>query len=118
MWVCVARGPPLVSPPVNADTIAAEGRLDLLKHVANKLRELRSVTSRMIDADVRSAIPLTKEQQEAVSKALPKYVEAGHSLNVNYTVDPAVLGGLLVTIKNQTIDLTATSRLVEVIAAQ
>ena len=104
--------------PFNVDTIAAEGRLDLLKHVADKLRELRSVTSRIIDADVRSAIPLSKEQQDAVSKALPKYVEAGHSLNVNYTVDPAVLGGLLVTIKNQTIDLTATTRLVEVIAAQ
>lgn len=89
-----------------------------MKHVSDKVRELRSVTSRIVDADVRSAVPLTKEQQEAISKALPKYVEAGHSLSVNYTVDPAVLGGLLVTIKNQTIDLSATSRLVEVIAAQ
>lgn len=92
--------------------------MDLLKHVAEKVRELRAVTSRIVDADVRSAVPLTKEQQEAVSKALPKYVEAGHSLNVNFSVDPAVLGGLLVTIKNQTIDLSVTSRLVEVIAAQ
>ena len=82
------------------------------------MRELRSATSRIIDVDVRSAVTLTKDQQEAVSKALPKYVEAGQSLNVAFTVDPAVLGGLLVTMKNQTIDLSATSRLVEVIAAQ
>ena len=100
------------------DSIAAEGRLDLLKHVAAKVRELRSVTSRILDAEVRSAVPLTKDQQDAISKALPKYAEAGHTLNVAYTVDPAVLGGLLVTMKNQTIDLSATSRLVEVISAQ
>ena len=101
-----------------ADTLASEGRLDLLKHVAAKVHELRAVASRIIDADVRSAVPLSKEQQDAVNKALPKYVEAGHSLNVNFSVDPAVLGGLLVTMKNQTIDLSASSRLVEVIAAQ
>ena len=98
------------------ETIAAEGRLDLLKHIARKAAEMRAVTSKALDAVVTSAVPLTKEQQASVAKALPAYAPAGSNLSVSYAVDPAILGGLLVTIKNQTIDLTAASRLVEVVA--
>ena len=36
--------------------------------------------------------------------------------SITYAVDPAILGGLLVTIKNQSIDLSAASRLVEVVS--
>jgi hypothetical protein len=89
----------------------------VFSQVALKANELRAVTSRILDAEVKSAVPLSKEQQDAVTKALPKYAEAGQSLNVTFSVDSAVLGGLLVTMKNQTIDLSATSRLVEVVSA-
>ena len=107
----------LLSPPLcPAETIASEARLDLLKHVASKASELRAVTSKALEAVVTSAVPLTKEQQAAVAKALPNYAPAGANLSVVYAVDPAVLGGLLVTLKNQTIDLTAATRLVEVAA--
>ena len=98
------------------ETIAAEGRLDLLKHIARKAAEMRAVTSKALDAVVTSAVPLTKEQQASVAKALPAYAPAGSNLTVSYAVDPAILGGLLVTIKNQTIDLSAASRLVEVVS--
>ena len=98
------------------ETIAAEGRLDLLKHIARKAAEMRAVTSKALDAIVTSAVPLTKEQQASVAKALPAYAPAGSNLSVSYAVDPAILGGLLVTIKNQTIDLSAASRLVEVVS--
>lgn len=97
-------------------TIAAAGRLDLLKHVARKASELRAVTSKSLDAVITSAVPLSKEQQAAVAKSLPAYAPAGSNLSVSYAVDPAVLGGLLVTIKNTTIDLTAASRLVDIVA--
>ena len=55
------------------ETIAAEGRLDLLKHIARKAAEMRAVTSKALDAVVTSAVPLTKEQQAAVQKALAQY---------------------------------------------
>lgn len=98
--------------------LAAEGRLDLAKKLATKAGELKAVTSKTLDAEVRSAVALSKDQQAAVAKALPQYAPAGQTVNLNFTVDPAVLGGLLVTLKNQTIDLSSTSRLVEVVAAQ
>lgn len=85
--------------------------------MARKASELRAITSKAIDAVVTSAVPLSKEQQAAVAKSLPAYAPAGSNLSVSYAVDAAVLGGLLVTIKNTTIDLSAATRLVDVIAA-
>ncbi len=100
-----------------AETLASEGRLDLVKRVAEKAAQLRAVTSKAADVVVTSAVPLSKEQQAAIAKALPAYAPAGAALNTNFAVDPAVLGGLLVSIQNTTIDLSVTSRLVEVAAA-
>lgn len=99
------------------EEVAGDGRLDLAKRMAAKAAELRSVTSKVVDVTVTSAVPLTKDQQGAVGKALPGYAAAGVSLSVNYVVDPAVLGGLLISIQNSIVDLSASSRLVEVVAA-
>lgn len=102
---------------VLAEALAGDARLDLVKRVAEKAADLRLVTSKAADAIVTSAVALTKDQQAAISKALPAYAPSGTSLNVHYSVDPAVLGGLQITVKNTTIDLSATSRLVDVVAA-
>ena len=99
------------------ETLAGESHLDLVKKVAAKAADLRAFTSKIIDAEVRSAVPLSKEHQAAVAKALPQYVPAGQNVNVTWAVDPAVLGGLMITMKNTTIDLSATTKLVEVVAA-
>ncbi len=88
-----------------------------MKRAAEKAAELRAVTSKTADAVITSAVPLSKEQQAAVAKALPAYAPAGAALNTTFAVDPAVLGGLLVSIKNTTIDLSVTTRLVDVAAA-
>jgi len=99
------------------ESLAAAGRLDLVKRTAEKAAELRAVASKAVDAVVTSAVPLSKEQQAAVTKQLPTYAPAGTALNITFSVEPAILGGLLISIKNQTIDLSATSRLVEVISS-
>ena len=108
-----------LSPEVKSvlTALAAAGRLDLAKAVASKAVLLKSVTSKTLDAEVRSAVPLSKEQQAAVAKALPQYAAPGQTIDTKFVVDSAVLGGLLVTMKNTTIDLTVTSKLVDVMAA-
>lgn len=108
-----------LTPDVKAalESLARDGRLDLVKKAAQKAAELRAVISKTLDAEVRSAVALSKDQQAAVAKALPQYAPGGSSVNVTYVVDPAVLGGLMVTLKNSTIDLTVTSKLVDVVSA-
>lgn len=97
------------------DTMANDGNLARAKKVLAKAQEVRAATSKSLDVTVTSAVTLNKTQQDSITKALPQYIGGG-SVTPNFVVDPAVLGGLLVSFRNQTIDLTATSRLVEVVA--
>lgn len=99
------------------EAMAGDANLSRVKRVAAKAAEVRSVTSKTLDVTVASAVALTKAQQEAVTKALPQYI-GGASVAPVFTVDPAVLGGLMVSFRNQTIDLSATTRLVEVVASK
>lgn len=55
-------------------------------------------------AVVTSALPLTKKEQEAIEKTI------GIS-NVNYKVDPDILGGLIVRVGDQVLDDSVASRM-------
>jgi F0F1-type ATP synthase delta subunit len=99
------------------EKLAAEGRLERVRKLAAYAQELKNVTLKTTDAIVTSAVPLSKAQQEAIAKTLPNYVPSGTSVNPVFAVDPAIVGGLTVTLKNQSIDLSANSRLVEVVSA-
>ena len=111
-----APPPSPLPPPCSPETVASEGRLDLVKRLPEKAHQLRASSSKSIDATVTSAVALTKDQQAAITKNLPSHAPTGFTLNVKYSVDPAILGGLLVSFNNQSIDLSSSSRLVEVVA--
>ena len=60
-------------------------------------------------AEVRSAVPLTKEQQDKLAKALSK--STGKQVEVKVVVDESVLGGLVARIGDTVIDGTVRHRL-------
>ena len=60
-------------------------------------------------AEVRSAIPLTDDQQKRLAAALTK--ATGKALNLKVVVDPSVLGGLVATVGDEVIDDTVRTRL-------
>lgn len=99
------------------NTMAEDAALSRAKLVAEKAAELRSAVSKTVDAVVSSAVALSKAQQDAIKAALPAYAPQGQNVTVSFQVDPAVLGGLRIDMKNTTIDLTATSRLVDVVSS-
>ena len=107
-----------LSDPVKAllEKLAGEGRLERVKKLAAYAAELKNVTLKTTDAIVTSAVPLSKAQQEAIAKALPTYVPAGMSVNPIFSVDAAIIGGLTITMRNVSIDLSANSRMVEVVS--
>ena len=64
------------------------------------------------DAEVTSAVPLSKAQQDAIVQQLRgKY---GPALEVKFVVDEAVLGGLIVRVGDRVLDESVRSRLAEV----
>jgi F-type H+-transporting ATPase subunit delta len=60
-------------------------------------------------AEVRSAIPLTDDQQKRLAAALTK--ATGKALNLKVVVDPSVLGGLVAVVGDEVIDDTVRTRL-------
>lgn len=53
-------------------------------------------------ADVTSALPLTKDEQEAVKKDI--LLKIGKQATVTFRVDPSILGGLIIRIGDKVLD--------------
>ena len=62
-----------------------------------------------IVAEVRVAQPLDADQERRLAEALSAL--KGRRVRLNVAIDPAVLGGVLVTVGDEVIDGTVASRL-------
>ena len=62
-----------------------------------------------VTADVTSAVALSDDQAKALSDALANAV--GKSVNVNVTVDEAIIGGLVVKVGSKMIDTSVATKL-------
>ena len=60
---------------------------------------------------VTAAVPLSTAQQERLTDMLSR--SYGRTIQVNITVDPAVVGGLRIQVGNEVVDGTILSRLEE-----
>jgi len=94
--------------------LAKLARLDLLKSVASTCADLQAAASKTVPVVVSSAVALSPAQKERISKLLPKYAGT-QAINVEFEVDPSTLGGLMITLENRSIDLSASSKLMEVV---
>jgi F-type H+-transporting ATPase subunit b len=63
-------------------------------------------------AEVTSALPLNEEEKEIIRKEILKTGE-GAGGNVNFRVDPSILGGLVVRINDRVIDASVNAQLQE-----
>jgi len=82
-------------------------------------RDLPAIVDRMVQraasskdlevAEVRSAVPLTDDQQQRLKAALAN--ATGKNVNLKVVVDPAVLGGLVATVGDTVIDGTVRTHL-------
>lgn len=74
-----------------------------LRRVANLAASLRG----RVIADVVTAVPMTTVQRERLAAALQ--ARLGSPVNINATVDPSVIGGMKVMVKDTVIDSTVRS---------
>ncbi len=71
------------------------------------LLEGKSITG--TSAEVTSALPLTKKEQEIVSKDV--IGKLGDSATISFTVDPNILGGLIIRIGDKILDGSVAGKL-------
>jgi len=91
--------------------IVAAGRIKDLPGIVDRLLALTASRTNRSVAEVRSAIPLTDDQKERLTKALK--VSTGRDVDVVVVVDPTVLGGIVTQIGDTVIDGTVRSRLAQ-----
>ncbi|AIK97293.1 ATP synthase F1 subunit delta [Candidatus Odyssella acanthamoebae] len=89
--------------------LADNRRLNFIFSIQEIFQELVNHSEALTLAEVVSAVPLTKPQQEKISQILSTHLSG--KLAINYTTNQTQLGGILVRIGNQIIDLTLANQL-------
>ncbi len=100
--------------------LAANGRLSLFPHIVSDFSTLMSAHNGQLIVTVTSAEPLAaggKEMQRLEKALKGSKVAQGKTLKLVNKVNPAVLGGLQVDFGDQTIDLSASSKVTKFSAA-
>nr|WP_276046421.1 MULTISPECIES: F0F1 ATP synthase subunit delta [unclassified Sphingomonas] len=118
----VARGAAVKAVLATADTLGLDAttknflgvlaenrRLAKLPAITRAFRELAARRRGEVSAEVASAYPLTEEQVVELKQQLRARV--GREVAVDLSVDPALLGGLVVRIGSQMIDSSIRTRL-------
>ena len=90
-------------------TLLREGHLGLLDTVIADLARMVAQRSAAPVAHVTSAVPLTPDEQEALRQRV--HARYGGEVELDFHVDPSILGGVILQIGDKVIDGSIASRL-------
>lgn len=95
------------------ETLAENNRLGLLPGVCDKFATIISAARGEVEVTVTSAQPLDKRTLNRLETAVSKsaYISQGQKLKVTNSVNPDIVGGLVVEIGDRTIDLSVSARI-------
>ncbi|KAJ4169417.1 ATP synthase F0 subcomplex subunit OSCP atp5 [Fusarium falciforme] len=95
------------------ETLAENNRLGLLPGVCDKFATIISAARGEVEVTVTSAQPLDKRTLNRLESAVSKsaYISQGQKLKVTNSVNPDIVGGLVVEIGDRTIDLSVSARI-------
>jgi len=85
------------------------GRLALLPEIEQQFRELKNAHESTADAEILSAFPMEGAQVADLVAALEK--KFGRKLNASVNVNPALIGGVRVTVGDEVLDFSVSARL-------
>jgi F-type H+-transporting ATPase subunit delta len=88
--------------------VVGSGRGRELPAIIDKLVQRASSSKNLEVAEVRSAVPLTDDQQDRLKAALTN--ATGKQVNLKVIVDPSVLGGIVATVGDTVIDGSVRTR--------
>lgn len=82
--------------------VVERGRGDVLDEIISEYIRLSQEERNIAEAKIRSAVPLTAEERERLTERLGAVT--GKQVYLTETVDPSILGGMVVTIGDRMID--------------
>lgn len=92
--------------------VGERGRLVLIGEISLAFTEFADRAARVVVVEVVTARPITPPEQAEVSESLAKMISG--RLDYRWTVDPEILGGMLVRYNGNVLDGTLKSRLQQV----
>ena len=91
--------------------MAENGRLGRLQGVAKAFATLMSAHKGEVHAKVTTAKQLDNSQLKELQSVLQTFIKKGHSIRLETSVDPSLIGGMVVELGDRYIDLSISSRL-------
>jgi F-type H+-transporting ATPase subunit delta len=88
------------------------GRLPLVADTVSAYAELAAAEDRILTVEVTTAVPLDDGQVDDLRERLSAAV--GHDANVVATVDPAIIGGLVLSARGVLLDASVRRRLEDI----
>jgi len=89
--------------------ILERGRLDLLPRIVDEYQRLVDEAHGILQVEVRTALPLTREEEDALRARMEALTGARVRLTVS--VDPSLIGGLTVRVGDRLMDGSVRGRL-------
>jgi len=92
--------------------LSENNRLELFTHIAKQFSILNSAYNGVVEATVISAKPLDSKTLQRLQKAIQgsKFVGSGKSLKIANEVKPEILGGLIVEVGDNSVDLSVSDK--------
>jgi len=89
--------------------MAENGRLKALPEVSEQFEIYRAEAEGKVDAEVRSAFPLSSEQEESITNTLK--AKLGREVTITTTIDESLIGGVIIKAGDTIIDGSMKSQL-------
>ncbi|ODN06148.1 ATP synthase subunit O, mitochondrial [Orchesella cincta] len=91
--------------------LAENGRLASLEGIAASYFTIMSAHRGEIECEVTTAKPLDGPLQQELEAALKAFVKPGQSIQIKSTVDPTIVGGMIVSIGDKYVDMSTASKI-------
>ena len=86
-----------------------KNRFNLIHDIATEFKRIADEAQGQGVAVIRSAAPLTADAEKTIASRLEKI--AGYRITIQKIVDPKLIGGVMIRVKNKIIDDTVTTKL-------
>merc|ERR1711998_148719 len=91
--------------------LAENGRLGDTGSIIARFEELQRAAKGELFAEVTVADELTDAQKKALEKSLKAFVSKGQKLSIDFSINPEILGGLVVNIGDKHINMSIQARI-------